>query len=75
MMDDPMLSDFLIYHTFDAILGHILVLIEIYRSLWSCILIPIYEIHAETMTCLLFYHDSPVESFLDHSIRLTLFSI
>ena len=31
MMDDPMLSDFSIYHTFDAILGHISLSIKIYR--------------------------------------------
>ena len=34
-------------------------------------LIPSYEIHAETMTCLLFYHDPLVEHLLGHSIRPT----
>ena len=39
----------LTYHTFDAILGHITVLDEIYRSWWSCVLIPICETCAKTM--------------------------
>ena len=38
------------YHTSDAILGHISVPVEIYRFSWSCMLIPTYEIHIETMT-------------------------
>ncbi|WJZ81397.1 hypothetical protein VitviT2T_001242 [Vitis vinifera] len=37
------------YHTFDVILGHISVSIEIYGSSWSCMLIPTYEIHVDTM--------------------------
>ena len=37
------------YHTFDAILGHISVSIEIYGSSWSCMLIPTYKIHVDTM--------------------------
>ena len=49
MMDDRMLSDFLIYHTFDAILGHISVSVEIYRSSWSCMFIHTYVMHTETM--------------------------
>ena len=32
----------------------------------------IYEIHTETMTCLLSYHDSLVEPLLGHSIGPTL---
>ncbi|RVW48458.1 hypothetical protein CK203_088272 [Vitis vinifera] len=36
-------------HTFDAILGHISVSIEIYGSSWSCMFIPTYEIHVDTM--------------------------
>ena len=36
-------------HAFDAILGHITVLDEIYRSWRSCTLIPIYETYIETM--------------------------
>ena len=40
---------FLTYHTFDAILGYIFVLDEIYRSWWSCALIPICETYAEMM--------------------------
>ena len=42
------------YHTFDAILGHITVLDEIYRSWWSCVLIPICETCAETLIYSLF---------------------
>ena len=49
--------------------------VEIYRSSWSCMITPTYKIHAETMTCLLSYHDPPVESLLGHLVRLTLFSI
>ena len=36
------------YHTFDAMLGRIADLDEIYRSWWSCVLIPIYETCAGT---------------------------
>ena len=50
MMDDPMLSDFSIYHTSDATLGHISVLVEICIPQLICMIIPIYEIHIETMT-------------------------
>ena len=72
MMDDPMLSDFSIYHTFDVILGHISVLVELFRSPLICMIIPTYEIHAEMMTCLLSYHDPIVEPFLGHSVKPTL---
>ena len=75
MMDDLMSSDFLTYRTFDAILGDISILVEIYRSSWSCMLIPTYEIHVEMMTCLLSYHDPLVEPLLGHSVRPTLFDI
>ena len=75
MMDDLMLSDFSIYHTFDAILGHIFLLVEIYRSSWSCMIISTYEIHIETMTYLLSYHDPLMEPLLGHSIKPTLFDI
>ena len=74
-MDDSMLSDFSIYHTSDVILGHISLSIEIYRSSWSCMLIPIYEIHAETMTFLLSYYDLLGEPLLSHSVSPTLFGI
>ena len=40
---------FLTYHAFDAILRHITVLDEIYRSWRSCTLIPIYETYIEAM--------------------------
>ena len=72
MMDDPMLFGFSVYHTSDAILGHISLLVEIYRSSWSCMIISTYEIHTETMTCFLSYHDPLVEPLLGHSIRPTL---
>ena len=75
MMDDPMLSDFSIYHTYDVALGHIFISIEIYRSSWSCMLIPTYEIYSKTMTCLLSYHDLLREPLLSHSVKLTLFDI
>ena len=66
MMDDLMSSDFLTYRTFDAILGHISILVEIYRSSWSCMLILTYEIHTETMTCLLSFCDPQMEPLLSH---------
>ena len=72
MMDNPMLSDFLIYHTFDAVLRHISISVEIYRSSWSCMIISTYEIHIETMTCFLSYHGPLVEPLLGHSVRPTL---
>ena len=61
VMDDLVPSDFLTYHTSDAILGHISVSIKIYRSSWSHMIIPTYEIHAQMMTYLLSYHDPPLE--------------
>ena len=75
MMDDPMLSDFSIYHTFDVILGHISVLVELFRSPLICMIIPTYEIHAETMTYLLSYHDLVGKPLLSHLVKPTLFSI
>ena len=47
MMDDPMLSDFLIYHTSDAILGHISLSFEICRSSWSHTILITHEMHVE----------------------------
>ena len=75
MMDDPMLSDFFIYHTSDVILGHIFVLVEIYRLPLIYMIIPTYEIHAEMMTCLLSYHDLRGEPLLSHLVRPAFFSI
>ena len=51
MFDDRWfyVARFLTCHTFDAILGHITVLDEIYRSWWSCALIPICETYIETI--------------------------
>ena len=49
MIDDPMLSNFSIYHTFDAILGHIFLSVEIYRSSWICMPTLTYELHVELM--------------------------
>ena len=66
---------FLTYHIFDAILGHISLPVEIYRSSWSRMIMPTYEIHVEMMIYLLSYHDLPVEPFFDHSVRPTPFDI
>ena len=52
MMDDLMLSDFSIYHTSDAILGHIFSLVEIYRSSQSLMPTLTYEMHVELMVYL-----------------------
>ena len=71
MMDDLRLSDFLIYHTYDVILGHISLSVAIYRSSWSCMIISTYEIHTATMICLLSYHDPLVEPLLSHLVRPT----
>ena len=49
MMDDPMLSDFLIYHTFNVILGHMSLSVEIYKSSWSHMILITYEMHVESM--------------------------
>ena len=49
MMDVSMLFDFLIYHTSDAILGHISSLVKIYRSSRIYRIIPTYEMHVELM--------------------------
>ena len=52
--DDLVPFDFVTYHTFDAILGHISVLVEICISPLICMIIPIYEIHVELMICFYF---------------------
>ena len=49
MMDDFMTFVLRTCRAPDAILGHISVSIEIYGSSWSCMLIPTYEIHIDTM--------------------------
>ena len=54
VMSDLMSSNFLTYHTFDAILGHISVLVEICRIPLICMIIPSYEIHTELMICFYF---------------------
>ena len=54
MIDDSMSLDFLIYHIFDVILGACSVLGEIYRSSWSCMLIPTCEMYAEMIIYPLF---------------------
>ena len=51
MVDDLISSGFPTYHTFDAILGHISVLVEICRSSLICMIVPSHEIHARTMVC------------------------
>ena len=63
------------YSTSNSILGHISVSIEIYRSSWSRMIIPTYEIHAEMMTYLLSYYDPPVELLWSHPIKPTFFGI
>ncbi|KAL6336195.1 hypothetical protein AAG906_011077 [Vitis piasezkii] len=68
MIDDLRSSDFMIYHIFDAILGHSSVSVESYRSSWSCMFVPTYEIHTEAMTYMLSCHDPPMESLLGHSL-------
>ena len=73
MIDDLRSYDFMIYHIFDAILGHSSVSVESYRSSWSCMFVPTYEIHTEVMTYMLSCHDPPMEYLLGHSVRLTLF--
>ena len=49
VVDDLVPSDFLTYHTSNAILGHILVSVEICRSPLICMIVPSYEIHTELM--------------------------
>ena len=66
---------FLTYHISDAILGHISVSVESYRSSWSYMITPTYGMHTETMACSLFYHDPSVELLLSHLIRPIFFGI
>ena len=47
MMDNLRLSDFSIYHTFDVILGHISLSIEICRSSWSHMILITHKMHVE----------------------------
>ena len=49
VMDDLVSSDFPIYHTFDAILRHISISTEIYRSSWSHMILITHEMHVELM--------------------------
>ena len=49
--------------------------VEIHRFSWICMITPIYEMHAKTMTYLLSYHDPLVQSLLSHPVMPTLFSI
>ena len=48
MMDDPM-SDFSIYHTFDAILGHISLLVGIFRSSRGHMILITHKMHVKLM--------------------------
>ena len=75
MVDDLRSSDFSIYHTSMPYWGIFPFSIEIYRSLWSHMIVLTYEIHFETMVCLLSYHDLPGKPLLSHSVRPVLFSI
>ena len=63
------------YSTSDSTLGHISVSIKIYRSSWSHMIIPTYEIHAQMMTYLLSYHDPPLEPLWSHPVRPLFFYI
>ena len=47
MMDDLRLSEFPIYHAFDAILGHISLSVEICISSWSHMILITHEMHVE----------------------------
>ena len=47
MMDDLRLSDFPIYHTFDAILGHIFLSVKICRSSWCHMILFTHEMHVK----------------------------
>ena len=51
-----------------AILGHISVSVESYRSSWSYMITPIYKMHTKTRTCSLFYHYPSVEPLLSHQV-------
>ena len=61
------------YSTFDSILGHIFILIEIYRSSWSYMITPTCGMHTETRTCSLFYHGPSMEPPLSHPIKPVFF--
>ena len=63
---------FLTYLTFDAILGHIFDLDEIYKSSRSYMITPTWGMHTETRTCSLSYHDLPGEPILSDLVRCTL---
>ena len=49
MMDDLMSPNFPTYRTSDAILRHISLLVEIYRSSWICMILLTYKMHVELM--------------------------
>ena len=49
MMDDPMLFGFSVYHTSDAILGHISLSVEICRLSWSHMILTTHEMHVELL--------------------------
>ena len=51
-----------------AILGHISVSVESYRSSWSYMITPTYGMRTEMRTCSLFYHDPSVEPLLSHLV-------
>ena len=51
MMDDLIPSGFSTYHTFDAILGHISILVEICGSSLICMIVSNHEIHMGPMAC------------------------
>ena len=57
VMNDLVPYDFLTYHTSNAILGHIFVLVEICRSPLICMIILICEIHIRLM---IHFHFVPI---------------
>ena len=62
------------YSPSDSILGHIFILIEIYRSSWGYMITPTYGMHTETRTCSLSYHDLLGEPLLSHPVIPVFFS-
>ena len=75
MIDDLVSSGFLTYHTSDAILGHISILVDICGSLLIGMIHSLLRDTRWVDDLLSFCLDSPVESFLSHSFRLVLSDI
>ena len=70
-----MLSDFPIYRTSNVILGHIpswLGFMDLHWFVWSS---PLTRCMPSWWSIFLFYHDSPMELLLSHSVKLILSDI